>query len=65
MTGKEQNMPDKNLQKNFPFKTANNYLEDIELREKIINENLKFITLSRQALQKIMQREETADTGPV
>lgn len=39
---------------NIPYKEVCIYLEDIKEREKIIDENLKMISLSRETIEKLL-----------
>ena len=58
---KELIMDNENTQDYFPRKRIYNCLEDIQLRERIIEDNLKFITMSRQAIEKLLQAWENPE----
>lgn len=45
-------MPNEIIPQSSPFRIVYDYLEDMELREKNISEELKFISVSREFIQK-------------
>lgn len=54
----EHKINNENISEDFPRKQIYKYLDDIQLREKIINENLNFITLSRQTIEQFLNAWE-------
>lgn len=54
-------MSDEKEKTYFPYKTVSLHLEEIKERERIINENVTFISLSREYIQKLLTSAENED----